>query len=212
MNNEEEFDDFLCIKTVQGTENETAPVNEGDSSYEVTYYRDLVTMFDRVKIEPEDTIVDFGCGLGRVLFYCNSRHYCKTVGIENNKQLFDGLLANAANYQKKFLDQEMRMNFYNIDADKYEVGYEDKFFYFFNPFSREVFKNVLQNIIASVKKNPRDIELIIYYPTFEYQNEIKDTNLFILKDMIKLSGYEDDPSEKVLVYYLSKYLVSSDNM
>ena len=211
MNNEEAFDSFLCINTIQKEGEEQAPVNDGDSSYEVTYYRDLVTMFNRIEIEPEDTLVDFGCGLGRVLFYCNSRHYCKTVGIENNSVLFNRLLENAAGYQKKFLEQESRMGFYNIEADKYEVTENDNYFYFFNPFSRQVFKNVLNNIIASVKKHPRDVKLIIYYPTFEYQNEIKNTNMFILKEMIKMSDYENDPSEKVLVYYLSKYLVSSDN-
>ncbi len=211
MNNEEAFDSFLCINTIQKEGEEQAPVNDGDSSYEVTYYRDLVTMFNHIEIEPEDTLVDFGCGLGRVLFYCNSRHYCKTVGIENNSVLFNGLLENATGYQKKFLEQESRMGFYNIEADKYEITENDNYFYFFNPFSRQVFKNVLNNIIASVKKHPRDVKLIIYYPTFEYQNEIKNTNMFILKEMIKMSDYENDPSEKVLVYYLSKYLVPSDN-
>lgn len=211
MDSEQEFDSFLCIKTVREegalSADEAAPVNDGDSNYEVTYYRDLVIMFNQISMEPEDTIVDFGCGLGRVLFYCNSRHYCRTVGVENNSYLYNGLLENASAYQQKFLEQENRMFFYNVDADKYEIGDDDNYFYFFNPFSVDVFKMVLKNIISSVKKNPRDVELIIYYPTFEYQREIRDSNKFILKKMIKLSGYDKDPDEKVLVYYLSKYLV-----
>ncbi len=210
MEMEEAFDDFLGINTEPtsaGALKEATPVNEGDSIYEVTYYRDLVTLFDEISIEPEDTLVDFGCGLGRVLFYCNSRHYCKTVGVENNTSLYDGLIENAGKYQKKFLDQENRMSFYNVEADKYEVSDDDNYFYFFNPFSPVVFRKVLQNIIASVKRSPRDVNLIIYYPTFAYQREIKESNFFILKKMIKMSGYKDDPSEKVLVYYLSKYLV-----
>ena len=182
MGSEKSFDSFLGIETIAetafGDMDVCLPVNEEDNNYEVTYYNDLVTMFDEISMEPEDTLVDFGCGLGRVLFYCNSRHYCRTVGIENNARVYDRLLTNAASY-----------------------------FYFFNPFSGATFKKVLDNIIASVRRQPRDIELLIYYPTFEYQKAIRDCNLFVLKKMIKLSGYEEDPDEKVLVYHLSRYFV-----
>lgn len=195
MKNEKMFDDFLGINTTEVPE-EMA-----------TYYQDLLTLFDEVSLEPEDTLVDFGCGLGRVLFYCNSRHYCKTTGIENDMALYGKLLDNAKGYQSKFLDQEQRMLFFNIDAEEYEIRPEDNFFYFFNPFSASVFKKVLSNIIASAKENPRDIDIILYYPTFEYQREIRDSKLFVQKKMIKLSGYEEDPDEKALVYHLSKYFV-----
>lgn len=212
MGSEKSFDSFLGIETIAetafGDMDVCLPVNEEDNNYEVTYYNDLVTMFDEISMEPEDTLVDFGCGLGRVLFYCNSRHYCRTVGIENNARVYDRLLTNAASYQSKFLDQEERMRFLNVEAEAYEVGDEDNYFYFFNPFSGATFKKVLDNIIASVRRQPRDIELLIYYPTFEYQKAIRDCNMFVLKKMIKLSGYEEDPDEKVLVYHLSRYFVA----
>jgi hypothetical protein len=99
------------------------------------------------------------------------------------------------------------MSFLNISADAYDIGKEDNYFYFFNPFSADIFQKVIDNIIESVKVNPRDVNIIIYYPTFEYQKIIRDSKLFVLKKMIKLSGYEDDPDEKVLVYHLSKYFV-----
>ena len=186
MGSEKSFDSFLGIETIAetafGDMDVCLPVNEEDNNYEVTYYNDLVTMFDEISMEPEDTLVDFGCGLGRVLFYCNSRHYCRTVGIENNARVYDRLLTNAASYQSKFLDQEERMQFLNVEAEAYEIGDEDNYFYFFNPFSSATFKKVLDNIIASVRRQPRDIELLIYYPTFEYQKAIRDCNLFVLKN------------------------------
>ena len=165
MGSEKSFDSFLGIETIAetafGDMDVCLPVNEEDNNYEVTYYNDLVTMFDEISMEPEDTLVDFGCGLGRVLFYCNSRHYCRTVGIENNARVYDRLLTNAASYQSKFLDQEERMQFLNVEAEAYEIGDEDNYFYFFNPFSSATFKKVLDNIIASVRRQPRDIELLI---------------------------------------------------
>ncbi len=206
MSNEKQFDEFLNINTLVESEN-FDPVNDGDSLYEVTYYNDLVTVFNAVEMEPEDTLVDYGCGLGRVLFYANSRHYCNCVGIENNADIFKRLMKNVSAYQSKFLEQEERMHFHNVEAQDYEVRDQDNFFYFFNPFSAQVFKQVVANIVASAKKNPRDIYLVVYYPTFAYQRVIKDANVFIQKEMIKLSGYKNDPEEKALVYYLSKYLV-----
>jgi SAM-dependent methyltransferase len=207
--NEKMFDTFLGIKTIEGISNAqfNNDIDSQNNIYQATYYRDLVTLFDEVSLEPEDTLVDFGCGLGRVLFYCNQRHYCKTTGIEQDSSLYENLLTNARSYQSKFLEQEERMSFLNISADTYDIVEEDNYFYFFNPFSAEIFQKVIDNIIESVKSNPRDINVIIYYPTFEYQRIIRDSKLFVLKKIIKLSGYEEDPDEKVLVYHLSKYFV-----
>lgn len=80
MDDEKAFDDFLSIDTTLciGAEQPT----EENNIYQATYYRDLVTLFNAVSMEPEDTLVDFGCGLGRVLFYGTSMHYCRATGIE----------------------------------------------------------------------------------------------------------------------------------
>ncbi len=206
MDNERQFDEFLGINTFSGM-SESITEENGDNLYQATYYKDLITIFNEVSLEPEDVLVDFGCGLGRVLFYGNSRHYCRTVGIEKDSQIFEELLANRDMYQSKFLEQEDRMHFHNTDAAEYEIGDEDNYFYFFNPFSADTFKRVLKNIIASVKRAPRDIYVMTYYPTFEYQKEIRDCRYFVLKKIVKLSGYEEDPDEKVYVYHLSRYFV-----
>ena len=67
MGSEKSFDSFLGIETIAetvfGDMKVCLPVNEEDNNYEVTYYNDLVTMFDEISMEPEDTLVDFGCGL-----------------------------------------------------------------------------------------------------------------------------------------------------
>ena len=205
MDDEKAFDDFLSIDTTLciGEEQPT----EENNIYQATYYRDLVTLFNAVSMEQEDTLVDFGCGLGRVLFYGNSRHYCRATGIEADADIYEKLLENAAGYQSRFYDQEDRMNFYNIPAQEYEVADEDNYFYFFNPFSPEVFKKVIDNIIDSVRRAPRNIYLMLYYPTFEYQRVMRDSRYFVLKNIIKLSGYEEDPDEKVYVYHMSRYFV-----
>jgi SAM-dependent methyltransferase len=212
MDNEKMFDSFLGIETGEEMLDRLSVMErepeDGDNPYQATFYNDLVTIFNQVAIEPEDTLVDFGCGLGRVLFYGNSRHYCKVAGIENNAKLYTQLLENAKSYQSRFLEQEERMFFHNVNADEYQVMPEDNFFYFFNPFSGEIFKRVLDNIVASVKAHPRDVNLIVYYPTYEIMRELRNAKLFVQKKMIKLSGYKDDPDEKAYIYYMSRYFVN----
>lgn len=205
MKGEKAFDDFLSIDTMECTQAQK-PIGE-NNAYQATYYRDLVTIFNAVPMEPEDTLVDFGCGLGRVLFYGNSRHYCRTTGIEADSQIYDRLMTNAAGYQKRFYDQEDRMKFYNIQAQDYQVDDGDNYFYFFNPFSPDIFEKVLGNITESVRLCPRDIYLMLYYPTFEYQRVMRGNKFFVLKDIVKLSGYEEDPDEKLYVYHMSRYFV-----
>ena len=58
MNGDKAFDDFLSIDTMEciGAERPT----EDNNIYQATYYRDLVTIFDMVSMEPEDTLVDMG--------------------------------------------------------------------------------------------------------------------------------------------------------
>jgi hypothetical protein len=200
MSTDDSFDKFLDIDT--GVQVGPLEPVEDNNIYQATYYRDLVTLFDQVSMEPEDTLVDFGCGLGRVIFYGNSRHYCRTVGVEANPDIFAGLMDNVKRYQSKFLEQEERMFFHNMSAEQYEIQPEDNYFYFFNPFSGGIFKRVVENIIESAKKHPRNVNIMLYYPTFEYQKIIRDSKHFVLKKIVKLSHYNSDPDEKVYVYHL----------
>ena len=48
---------------------------------------------------------------------------------------------------------------------------------------------------------------MLYYPTFEYQKVMRDSRYFVLKNIVKLSGYDEDPDEKVYVYHMSRYFV-----
>ncbi|MDD6404360.1 MAG: SAM-dependent methyltransferase, partial [Clostridiales bacterium] len=70
-----------------------------------------------------------------------------------------------------------------------------------------VFRTVIQNIIDSMKRSPRDIYIMLYYPTFEYQKVIRDSRYFILKDIIRHTDSYKDPNDKVYVYHMSRYFV-----
>ncbi|MFI3329002.1 MAG: hypothetical protein R3Y05_00795 [bacterium] len=57
---------------------------------------------------------------------------------------------------------------------KWQSGDEITGAYFFNPFSIEILKQVLNNIYTSVQKNKREIKLYFYYPSEQYNQLLKN--------------------------------------
>lgn len=198
MINEKEFEEFLGISTIE----EKSLVKDEKakySIYEATHYKGLIEIFREVVMTPYDTLVDFGCGLGRVLFYCNQQYMCKVTGVEYDKDIYNKLQENAEDYCRRFKNQEKRMLLLNMKAEDYLIEPEDNYFYFFNPFSVEIMSRVLDNILESVREYPRKVTFILYYCTYEIMSLIRKYP-FTLEKIIKLSGYEEDPDEKAYVY------------
>src|SRR5699024_1194077 len=71
-------------------------------------------------------------------------------------------------------------------AEQYEIQPEDNCFYFFNPFSVKIFKQVVYNILASVKEHIRTIEIVLYYPLPEYKRFLQMDTPFQLIQRIKV--------------------------
>ena len=79
----------------------------------------------------------------------------------------------------------------------------DNKFYFFNPFSLQLFIKVLNNILISVEKFPREIDLIFYYPSEEYINYLETYTALILKQEIPVHNlYLIDKRQKFSIYTL----------
>lgn len=86
--------------------------------------------------------------------------------------------------KKTYNGNKDKIHFVNCKAEDYLVSKEENVFYFFNPFSPEIFHAVINRILDSFEKYPRTITLILYYPeddtvfylerhtTFERMDEI----------------------------------------
>ena len=57
--------------------------------YEATPYAALEKLCQHYKIKPDDHVVDFGCGRGRVSFYIHYHYNVPVTGVENNDLTFD---------------------------------------------------------------------------------------------------------------------------
>lgn len=198
---ERKYDQALSIRTVGLREwrNSATQYNR----YEATPYKALEGLFNKYKLRKTDQVVDFGCGRGRVVFYIHQRFQIPVTGIEVNEQTLDEAFHNKYNYRRKASRIPAPIRFEYGLAEQYEIQAEDNRFYFFNPFSVQIFQQVVKNIISSVEKAPREVDIILYYPVSEYKQFLHKNTPFRLINKVKVSGSQD-PKEKFLIYRLDK--------
>ena len=109
------------------------------------------------------TFVDYGAGKGRVLLLASEHPFAAVGGIEFAEELHDDAVMNIAQYPRS------RMKCRNVecvleDASTLGPPDGDSVNYFFNPFSREMFAEVLNNLVVSYRKRPRRLYLILIEP------------------------------------------------
>ena len=109
------------------------------------------------------TFVDHGAGKGRALLLASQYPFQAIGGIEFAEELHDDAVMNIAQFPRS------RMKCRNVECvlhDASALGPPDgeSVHYFFNPFSRELFAEVLHNIVVSYRKRPRRLYLILVDP------------------------------------------------
>lgn len=166
--------------------------------YEPTPYALLEEFFDACPLTEGDSFVDYGCGPGRVVFYVHHRFHCKACGIEYNEEYYKKSMDNLFSYQGK---KKEDISFYHMPAQDYEVEDYQTVFYFFNPFSIEIFMHTLGQIQDSLYRTPRKVKLLMYYPDSEYTYYLTNYTEFALAKKIPVSAlHRKDEREVFLVY------------
>ncbi|TCS95880.1 class I SAM-dependent methyltransferase [Hazenella coriacea] len=193
------YDKCLNIKTVgdQKGFNKSTHYHR----YEPTPYEALEKLFHQYELRSSDQIVDFGCGKGRLNFYVNDLFNASAVGVEMNDTFYQVALQNKNSYLKKNRHRQDKIHFHCCYAEEYPIDPLDNRFYFFNPFSIQIFMNVINNILLSVEKSKREIELILYYGSEDYIYFLENATPFQFKDEVRLAGlYERNPYERFSIY------------
>lgn len=198
---EKYYDKLLNINTI-GNQNWKS-TSTHNHPYEPTLYIALEELFENYKLGEDDHIVDFGCGMGRLIFYINYHFQSYVTGVEINERYYEEALINKIKYEKKNKKCMGKINFYCNLAQQYEISHLDNKFYFFNPFSIQIFSKVIDNILESYENNMRDMDIIMYYPSNEYLDFLDYKTPFILNKEVRLKDlYEKDPKEKFVIYSL----------
>jgi len=186
-------DKFLNIKTT-GTRNNK---DKQHFRYEATPYSDLFLLFEKLPLKETDHFVDFGSGRGRVCFYVHHLFNCFIYGIEINTSTYHEALLNLQSYNNNHHNN--KINFYLEYAEQYIISKNQNVFFFFNPFTVQIFKKVIYNIQQSLKENPRDITIILTYPIVDYVSFILQETDFIVIDYIEFNNLNKNRNKFIIL-------------
>ncbi|WP_078382207.1 methyltransferase domain-containing protein [Sutcliffiella halmapala] len=171
--------------------------------YEPTPYLALQKLLESYELKSSDRVVDFGCGKGRLNFFLHYEVKATVVGIEMDETFYQKALDNREHYFEKYKAFPKNLSFISCLAEEYDIHPLDNRFYFFNPFTVQIFRNVIDNILLSVEQSYRHIELILYYPSADYLFFLENHPSFELKVEVPLPSYEQNMNERIVVYQLT---------
>ena len=192
--NENKWDKLLRIRT-SGRDDSRS--DQYRYPYEPTPYSVLERLAFSGYIGKKNTLVDYGCGKGRVDFFLSYQTRCRSIGIEYDERIF----VTAAENQKTAVSAG-RVEFVLQNAETYAVPETVDRFYFFNPFSVEILRSVLERIKESYYEHPREMLLFFYYPSDEYVSHLMTMDELTFVDEINCRDLFDGENsrERILVF------------
>ena len=113
----------------------------------------------------ESTLVDFGCGKGRVLMVGSEFGFKKVVGVEVSPDLCREAEANIGAYIAR-RRKPFEFQIVNADVTCFEIPPDADVLYFFGWFDGDVLDQVARNIVRSRERFPRAIWAIYVKATY----------------------------------------------
>jgi SAM-dependent methyltransferase len=123
----------------------------------------------------EFAFVDLGCGKGAALVLAANHGFARVVGVELNDRLVRVAESNAAEYARRHPDAA-RIEAVLGDVVDFEWPESPTVVFLYNPFGAETLKDVLGNLEASIRKNPRDVAVAYVSPV--HTHVLDDSPLF----------------------------------
>lgn len=200
--NDQIYDHRLNIVTAEHQKGFTDSLHH--NRYEPTPYDLLDILFEDYRLTAQDQLVDVGSGKGRLNFYVHHFFGAKSVGIEMNPAFHAQALENKKSYLTQHKGAGTSIDFYNCLAQDYQIADQDNKFYFFNPFSAQVFISFLNQILRSAEQAPRSVDVVLFFASQEYNDYLETSTAFQLIEEISLPDFHKDPRERFLIYRLPK--------
>ena len=192
--NEQNWDRLLHVHT---TGRDDSRSDQYRYPYEPTPYSVLERLVNTGMIRKENTLLDYGCGKGRVDFFLTYQTRCHSIGVEYDDRIYEKAMEN-----KQSAVSGERISFVLVNAEEYKVPEAVDRVYFFNPFSLEILRKTVARIIDSYYEHPREIQLFFYYPSDEYISYLMTVDEFLFLDEISCQDLFEghDPRERMVVF------------
>ena len=122
----------------------------------------LETIFNQLPKKRNTHFLDIGCGKGRALCVAAYHGFNKVTGIDFSKGLC--LEAEKNLTQTKLQIPTLYYKIYTNDAFYFEIPTDVDCIFLFNPFNEIIMSGVVENIIVSLEKKPRDLTVAYVNP------------------------------------------------
>lgn len=192
--NEIRWDKLLKIRT---TGRDDSKADQYRYPYEPTPYSVLERLANSGLIRKNNTLIDYGCGKGRVDYFMAYQTKCKSIGIEYDERIYEKAMTN-----KETAVSSNKVIIELANAEKFEVLESVNKIYFFNPFSVEILQKVIAQILDSYYENIRTIQLFFYYPSDEYISYLMTVDELMYYDEIDCRDLFDgnDSRERIMIF------------
>ena len=191
---ETKWDKLLQIRT---TGRDDSNADQYRYPYEPTPYSVLERLANSGLIRKGNTLLDYGCGKGRVDFFLSYQTRCHSIGIEYDERIYKEALKN----QESFVSSG-RVSVELANAETFRVPDTVDRFYFFNPFSIEILQKVIARILDSYYETMREMKLFFYYPSDTYISYLMTVEELVFSDEIDCRDLfpGKDPRERIVVF------------
>jgi len=153
------------------------------SRYEAVSFYMLEHLFTAFrKVSSQTSIIDLGCGKGRMMMVAPHFGFDDITGIDFAKELCEQADANMKIKGTQFLNIKWKV--INENVEGYQIGANDSVFFMFNPFELTVLKKFLKHLDASCKQFPRTTYFI--YASPQHQKALLDNGYAIIYEKQKM--------------------------
>jgi SAM-dependent methyltransferase len=168
--------------------------------YVPTRYRHIYNIINSIKtITENDVLLDYGCGMGRVLVVAAKYPFRKVIGVEISPLLATISEENIRRAGSKLNCRDVQV--VTVDAASYSPPAEVTCFFLYDPFRGELLSRIIGNIRASLVDNPRGITVLWYGTKSLKSSSILDDCSWLQKCSEKtVSPYDQD---NVLCIYMT---------
>jgi SAM-dependent methyltransferase len=129
--------------------------------YQPSPVRSLRQVLRRLGIRHDDfSFVDFGSGKGRALLIAGELPFRRVIGVEFSEELHRRAEQNIVRYRRRAATEVTAVH---ADATRFDLPPGNLVLYFFNPFAHAVLRQVLANINATLRAQPRKVILIYLF-------------------------------------------------
>jgi hypothetical protein len=131
--------------------------------YQPSGWLSLRLLLRRRDVKRHDVFADIGAGMGRVVYQAARRYrFKRVIGVELSPDLADLARTNVKRHNRRLRCEDVQI--VTSDALSWEVPDDLTVAYLFRPFTGAIFEGMVERLIASYDRTPRQLRIVYVKP------------------------------------------------